>query len=362
MNRPFGAVLAIALLAGALPAEATYIESLYPLQQFISESEVIAEGAVEKIDTKKGICTVRITRSIKGRCHYELIRMNIGVGQEWHPDAVFHHLVTGAPAVIFYNAERRAEIYLNRFFLQFSGDSGVPADKAWWSFTHIEVHCNRTFNGTTEELARLLLDVQAGKVKPPPADSKAPVITRESMRSLPVWGKPVDPEKLPAPFVRRDPEKPRKARDSESPQGLARGLAFQYYEGAWDALPDFATLKPVATGVAEQVDLSKRMRNERYALRFTGYIDIPRDGVFRFHVNSGDGSKLLIGEDEVVTNDGCHAPQEVEGQVALKAGKHPLTLVYFQNGGGATLEVQWAGPDLPKQKVPAAALSHLPAP
>jgi hypothetical protein len=358
----FAAVLAAALLAGALPAEATYIDTLYPLQQFIEESEVIAEGVVEKTDLKKGIATVRVTRSIKGRCHYEVVRMNMGVGQEWHPNVVFPHLVTGAPAVIFYNAERRAEIYVNRFFLQFSGDSGAPADKAWWSFTHIEVHCNRTFNGTTEELARLLLDVQAGKVKAPPADAKAPVITKESMLSLPVWGKPVDADKLPAPFVRRDPTKARKARDAEIPQGLAKGLGVQYYEGTWDALPDFTALKPSATGIADQVDLSKRRRDEQYALRFTGYLDIPRDGIYHFHVTSDDGAKIYIGPDEVVTNDGCHGPQEASGEAALKAGKHPFTLVYFQNGGGATLELQWEGPDLPKQKVPAAALSHLPAP
>jgi hypothetical protein len=362
VSRRFAAVLTAALLAGALPAEATYIDTLYPLQQFIAESEVIAEGVVEKTDTTKGICTVRITRSIKGKCHYETVRMNIGAGQEWHPGVVFPHLVKGAPAVIFYNADRRAEIYVNRFFLQFMGDAGVPPEKSWWTFTHIEVHCNRTFNGTTEELAQLLIDVQAGKVKPPPADAKAPVITREAMTSLPVWGKPVDLEKLPAPFVRRDPAKPRKARDPENPQGLARGLGFQYYEGTWEALPDFAALKPATTGVAEQVDLSKRKREEQFALRFTGYIDIPREGVYHFHVNSDDGAKVLIGADEVVTNDGCHAPQEASGEAALKAGKHPFTLIYFQNGGGATLELRWEGPDLPKQKVPAAALSHLPTP
>src|SRR5262245_45237055 len=275
MNRLSTVVLAAALLAGAQPAAATYIDTLYPLQQFIAESEVIAEGVVEKTDAKKGICTVRVTKSIKGRCHYELVRMNIGVGQEWHPDVVFPHLVAGAPAVIFYNAERRAEIYVNRFFLQFSGDVAAPADKAWWSFTHIEVHCNRTFNGTTEELARLLLDVQAGKAKPPPADPKAPAISRESMKSLPVWGAAVSPDRLPAPFVRHDPTKPRKSRDAENPHGLAKGLALQYYEGIWDALPDFTALKPVATGVSEQVDLSKRKREEQYALRFTGFIDVP---------------------------------------------------------------------------------------
>jgi len=361
MKRSFALALASALLAGALPA-AAYIEALYPLQQFIAESEVIAEGVIEKVDAKRSLCNVRITKSIKGRCHYELVRLNIGVGQEWHPGAVMPQLVVGAPAVIFYNAERRAEIYVNRFFLQLSGDAGQPADKAWWSFNHIEVHCNRTFNGSAEELSKLLVDVQAGKSKPPPADPKAPVITKETFLALPVWGSRVDPDKLPAPFVRHDPTRPRKSRDPENPLGLEKGVAFQYYEGTWEGLPDFDALKPAASGVVEQFDLSKRKRDEQYGLRFSGFIDIPRDGSYRFFTTSDDGSKLMIGKEEVVSNDGVHTPRETAGEILLKAGKHAVTLLFFQNGGGATLEVLWEGPDLPKQKVPAAALSHSPAP
>jgi len=72
-------LLAAAVLAGTVPA-AAYIETLYPLQQFIAESEVIAEGVVEKVDAKRSLCTVRITKSIKGKCHYELVRLNIGAG------------------------------------------------------------------------------------------------------------------------------------------------------------------------------------------------------------------------------------------------------------------------------------------
>lgn len=360
--RPFAVVAAAVLLAGIAPPGEAYIDALYPLQQFIDESEVIAEGVVEKTDAKKGVCFVRVTKSIKGKCSYDLVRLNLGVGQEWHPEVVLPHMVVGAPTVIFYNAERRAEIYVNRFFLQLSGDAGQPPDKAWWSFTHVEVHCTRTFNGTTEELSKILVDVQAGKAKPPPADPKAPAITKESLQALPVWGKPVDPDKLPAPFVRRDPTKPRKSRAPENPQGVEKGLAFQYFEGTWDTLPDFDALKPAARGVSEQFDLSKRKRDDQYGLRFSGFIDIPREGAWRFHTRSDDGSRLRIGNEEVVTNDGIHAPKEESGEITLKAGRHAITVLYFQNGGPAILDVLWEGPDLPKQKVPAAALTHTPAP
>jgi hypothetical protein len=361
MKTPSPVVLAIAMLAGAAPA-AAYIESLYPLGQFIAESDVIAEGVVEKVDAKRSLCTVRITKSIKGRCHYEVLRLNIGPGQEWHPEAVMAQLVPGAPAVIFYNAERRAEIYMNRYFLQLYGDPTQPAEKAWWTFTHIEVHCNRTFNGTTEELSKLLSDIEAGKTKPPPADPRVPVITREAFRALPAWGQSVDPGKLPAPFVRRDPLHAPKSRAPENPPGLEKGLAFQYFEGTWEGLPDFDAIKPAASGVAEQFDLSRRKRDAQYGLRFSGFIEIPREGSYRFTTRSDDGSKLLIGKEEVVVNDGVHLARESAGEIVLKAGKHAITLLFFQKSGEATLEVLWEGPDLPKQKVPAAALSHHPAP
>jgi hypothetical protein len=354
-------VLTFSILAGAFPA-AAYIEALYPLQQFISESDVIAEGVIEKVDAKRSLCTVRITKSIKGRCHYELVRLNIGPGQEWHPEAVMAKLVPGAPAVMFYNAERRAEIYVNRFFLQLSGDPTQAPERAWWTFTHIEIYCNRTFNGPVEELAMLLGDIEAGKAKPPPADPRVPVITKDAFRALPAWGQPVDPQKLPPPFVRREPLRAPKSRDPENPTGLERGLAFQYFEGSWEMLPDFDSLKPAASGVAEQFDLSKRKREAQYGLRFTGFVEIPREGTYRFTTRSLDGSKLLIGKDPVVVNDGVHAPREGSGEIVLKAGKHAITLLFFQKGDDAALDVFWEGPDLPKQRVPAAALSHPPAP
>lgn len=347
--------------AGAVPAHA-YIESLYPLQQFIAESDVIAEGVIEKTDAKRSLCTVRITRSIKGRCHYEVFRINLGTGQEWHPDAVLPHLVVGAPAVIFYNAECRAELYLNRFFLQLSGDPSQPVERAWWTFTHIEVHCNRTYNGTTEELSRLLHDVQAGRAVAPPPDTQAPVITKESIRALPRWGEPATAPSLPAPFIKRDPRIPRRSREPENPPGLERGLVFQYYEGRWSGIPNYDALTPAASGVTERFDLSRRKRDQSYAIRFTGYIEIPREGTYHFYTVSREGSKLLIGKEAVVSNDGLQAPFEACGDAVLKAGRHAIALQFYQSQGTGALDVYWEGPDLPKQPVPASALSHTPSP
>lgn len=136
------------------------------------------------------------------------------------------------------------------------------------------------------------------------------------------------------------------------------GLAYAYYEGSWDRLPDFEKLTPAAKGVVPAFDLSMRKRDENYGLKFTGFIEVPSDGVYTFHLLSDDGSRLLIGADVVVDNDGVHPVVEKSGPVLLKAGRHPITVVFFQAREVARLEVSYEGPGITRQPIPASALSH----
>lgn len=150
-------------------------------------------------------------------------------------------------------------------------------------------------------------------------------------------------------------------RDPENPASAVSGIDYRYYEGSWGNLPDFTALTPGKTGVAGTPDLSIRNRDNNYGVRFAGYIQIPADGVYTFYVNSDDGSKLYIGSTEVVNNDGGHGPTEKSGTIGLKAGKHALTIPYFQGSGGQTLTVSYSGPGIDKQLIPAAAYYRLPS-
>jgi hypothetical protein len=343
----------------AASASDAYIEALYPLQQFIVESEVIAEGVIDKVDLKTKTCMVKVKKSLKGKCAYDLIRINVGGAQEWHADAAMPHLVAGAPAVIFYNAERRAEVYVNRFFVQLYGDPEAAPDKAWWNLTHIEIHCNRTFNGTATELLKVLGDVLAGKSKGLPPDPKLPEITPEAVKALPLWGKVADASKLPPPFQRRE-KKTLTLRTPENPAGLEKGLVYEYFEFDDDQerIPDVEALKKVDSGVADRIDLSKKKRDVKFAFRFSGFIEVPKEGTYTLFSTSDDGSKILVGKEEVVWADGSHGAIELSGDVALKAGKHAITILYYQNGDEAVLDVSWEGPGFKKQKLGPESLLH----
>ncbi len=148
-------------------------------------------------------------------------------------------------------------------------------------------------------------------------------------------------------------------RDPENPATAVVGLDYKYYEGSWSSLPDFNNLNPVKTDVTSAPTIGVRSRDNSYGLRFTGYISVPTDGVYTFYTTSDDGTKLLIGTTEVVTNDGVHGDQEGSGTIGLKAGVHALTIVYFQGNGGQSLSVSYSGPGIGKQTIPAGAFRRV---
>lgn len=145
-------------------------------------------------------------------------------------------------------------------------------------------------------------------------------------------------------------------RDAERVPGAARapGLRLDYMEGEFRQVAQVAAAEPVRTGETAAVELPEFARPEHFGLRFTGWIAVPRDGVYTFHLTSDDGSTLSVGGEVVVDHDGLHGPTERSGQVALRRGLHALELLYFQAGGGRTLTLEVTQPDGERTAVPAA--------
>lgn len=99
-------------------------------------------------------------------------------------------------------------------------------------------------------------------------------------------------------------------------------------------------------------------RSENIAIRFSGYVNAPRDGQYIFYTNSDDGSILEVAGKLCVDNEGVHVMVEKSGVMTLTAGQHPFRLSYYQGGGGAGLTVSWSGPDILKEIMPPSAFSH----
>lgn len=121
------------------------------------------------------------------------------------------------------------------------------------------------------------------------------------------------------------------------------------------AIETLAKMKPTASGVVPEIimNVPQKKTEDGFGLRFTGNIVIPKAGKYTFYTASDDGSRLYLGDKQIVNNDGKHGMVEKSGSVNLTAGSHPIVVTYFDNGGGDGLQVQWAGPGIRKQSIPA---------
>lgn len=128
-------------------------------------------------------------------------------------------------------------------------------------------------------------------------------------------------------------------------------MTYSYYEFAKQPakLPDFAKLKPTATGPSIGFDLNNARRTDNVALKFDGFLLIEAEGKYTFHVLSDDGSRLWINKELVVDNDGIHSPETKSGSVRLAKGVVPVTVAAFNGGGGFELEITVDGPGIRRQ-------------
>ncbi len=148
---------------------------------------------------------------------------------------------------------------------------------------------------------------------------------------------------------------PRLKAEKKTPK-LTAGMRYAYGEGNWNLLPDASAWTPVKTGITRDAEMKERRRDIHFAMTYTGYLEVPQTGVYRFHLTSDDGSRLDIGGQTVVSNDGLHDMIGQSGKVHLEKGLHKFTLSYFQKDGGFGLNVEYEADGLPRQAVPASAI------
>ena len=148
--------------------------------------------------------------------------------------------------------------------------------------------------------------------------------------------------------------------ENVKPGDTQPGLNYRYYHGNWIEYGGVTESALVAEHIAPNFTLDMREREQFFALAFNGFINIPKDGIYTFGTTSNDGSLLSIDETLVVDNDGQHGLITITGDIALKAGLHPIFVNYFQAGGSNGLKVFWNGPGFDEQPIPNEVLSRVP--
>lgn len=126
--------------------------------------------------------------------------------------------------------------------------------------------------------------------------------------------------------------------------GTQNGTNYTYFEGVFRSVNDLTKARIVEKGIIPEPNIKGAKQKDHFAYIYTGYINVPKDGVYGFLTQSDDGSVLYIDNQKVVDNDGSHAALESTGEIALKKGHHPYRLLYFEDYEGESLTWKWKLP------------------
>jgi hypothetical protein len=137
--------------------------------------------------------------------------------------------------------------------------------------------------------------------------------------------------------------------DTAGLRATTPGVTYAYYIGGNSGL-DFTNLAAVDSGVVLNFDISVAKQEDGWSIVYIGYLEVDQDGQYTFILNSDDYSEIDIGE-QFITKTNYHTGDQ-SGTIGLKAGKHAVTVKFFENYGGQHLNVQYSGPGVTKQLIP----------
>lgn len=86
--------------------------------------------------------------------------------------------------------------------------------------------------------------------------------------------------------------------------------------------------------------------SDDFSVRWTGLIRVPTTGSYNFRTQSDDGVRLYINGSLLIDNWTDHGPAlDTSSSVSLIAGSYvPVTLEFYERGGGAVIRLQWSAP------------------
>ncbi len=168
----------IVLLVALLLAQPTFafIQKLFPLHEFIDDSDFVFTAKVEKVDPDKPSAVLVLGEHLKGKAPFTRIPINLTGDKQKHTPQLLKRIAVDLPLVVGVKKQEDGKFmmlaFTNGTWFQVLGQT--DGDQTRWAFTHCEIYLRRTFKGTTDELKKIVTDVLAGKTKAPPPNPKEP--------------------------------------------------------------------------------------------------------------------------------------------------------------------------------------------
>ncbi len=96
---------------------------------------------------------------------------------------------------------------------------------------------------------------------------------------------------------------------------------------------------------------------DSFSIRWTGQVLADHSEIYTFYTTTDDGVRLWVDGQVIIDQWVNQSATEHSGTIMLAAGqRHDISLEYFENGGDASVRLEWSSPTVAREVIPA---SHL---
>jgi hypothetical protein len=142
-------------------------------------------------------------------------------------------------------------------------------------------------------------------------------------------------------------------------RGRPGGLKGQYFGDRYLGNLVLTRIDPDINFWWGQGSPDQRMIADNFSVRWTGEVEIPVSGPYRFITRTDDGVRLYVNNRLVIDNWTDHSLTDNWSEpITLVAGQtYPLKMEFYENQDVATAVLEWQSPSTPRQVVPSDLLS-----
>ena len=172
----FGFLCACALFCSSPAGVWAFIQNLFPLQEFIDDSDFLFTATIEKVDAAKPSAVLVLKDHLKGNAPFQRIPINLTGDKQKHTPQLLKRIAPDVPVIV--GVKKQADgkfmmlVFTNGTWFQVLGQTEDAQTR--WAFTHCEIYLRRTFSGMTDDLKKIITEALAGTAKAPPANPKEP--------------------------------------------------------------------------------------------------------------------------------------------------------------------------------------------
>ncbi|YCM44822.1 sulfatase-like hydrolase/transferase [Verrucomicrobiaceae bacterium 227] len=150
--------------------------------------------------------------------------------------------------------------------------------------------------------------------------------------------------RIPSPGAKRPYDKALIPALAKKPDTTA-GITFTSYPGSWPWLPDFEGLKANPTEILEEISLPDPTTTTPFGATFEGFFHASIDGEYTFKISAKGMATLFIHNCRLISEQKTPVAETTTGTIRLKAGWHPIRLLFRHTSGEPHLEFSGTTPN-----------------